>query len=103
MPRVNGATGFVTTPINYLASSQDELKGLEDWMAIAEKYGVNSVRLGSKEISNLFGGVSNNQWVGGTSTLDDARAEPWEAIPAIAKLAHQEGVAIIENCAARFS
>lgn len=98
---VNGATGFVTTPINYLASSQDELKGLEDWMAIAEKYGVNSVRLGRKEISNLFGGVSNNQWVGGTSTLDDARAEPWEAIPAIAKLAHQEGVAILENCAAR--
>nr|WP_319516828.1 FAD-binding oxidoreductase [uncultured Cohaesibacter sp.] len=98
---VDGATGFVTTPINYLASSQDELKGLEDWMSIAEKYGVNSVRLSSKEVSNIFGGVSNNQWVGGTSTLDDARAEPWEAIPAIAKLAHQEGVTIIENCAAR--
>ena len=98
---VKGATGFVTTPINYLASSQEELSGLEDWMELAEKYGVNSVRLSNRQVSDLFGGVSNNQWVGGTSTLDDGRAEPWEAIPAIAKLAHQEGVAIIENCAAR--
>nr|WP_321457464.1 FAD-binding oxidoreductase [uncultured Cohaesibacter sp.] len=99
--QVDGATGYVTTPINYLASSQKELEGLEDWMAIAEKYGVNSVRLSRQQISDLFGGVSNSQWVGGTSTLDDGRAEPWEAVPAIAKLAQQEGVSIIENCAAR--
>ncbi|WP_319410321.1 FAD-binding oxidoreductase [uncultured Cohaesibacter sp.] len=98
---VGGATGFVNTPINYLASSEKERAGLEGWMAIAEKYGVNSVRLSKKQIADLFGGLSNSQWVGGTSTLDDARAEPWEAIPAIARLAHQQGVTIIENCAAR--
>ena len=98
---VGGATGFVTTPINYLASSEKGLADLEDWMAIAEKYGVNSVRLTRQQVADLFGGLSNGQWAGGTSTLDDARAEPWEAVPAIARLAHEAGVDIIENCAAR--
>jgi glycine/D-amino acid oxidase-like deaminating enzyme len=35
------------------------------------------------------------------TTPSDMRAEPWVAVPAIARLAGREGVTIIENCAAR--
>ncbi|WP_316859614.1 FAD-binding oxidoreductase [uncultured Cohaesibacter sp.] len=96
-----GATGFRISSINYLASSEKELKNLEGWMQIAEKYGVKSRRLTRKDISECFSGQSNEQWLGGTTTIDDARAEPWQAGPAIAKLAHEEGAIILEDCAAR--
>lgn len=99
--QTNQQTGFKTTSVNYLASSEKELKKLEGFMDVAQRHGVNSQWLSAQQVSELFGGVSNNQWVGGTCTLDDARAEPWQAVPAIARLAHQEGVTILENCAAR--
>ena len=96
-----GETGFTTVPVNYLASSEKEMRNLEAFMEVAKRHGVNSVWLDRKQVAEQFGGVSNAQWVGGTATLDDARAEPWQAVPAIARLAGSEGVVIRENCAAR--
>ena len=97
----DGACGVRTTGVAYLASSEKEMAKLEDWMAIADRHGVNATRLGAKEAKNLFGDVSNGQWVGGTATLDDAKGEPWQAVPAAARLAHRDGAILIENCAVR--
>jgi len=38
---------------------------------------------------------------GAMTTPSDMRAEPWVAVPALARLAARQGVTIIENCAAR--
>lgn len=96
-----GACGFKTVGVHYLASSEKKLEGLENWLDIARRHGTDSRMMSRQEVSDLFSGASNAQWAGGTVTLDDARAEPWRAVPAVAKLAEDSGAAIVENCAVR--
>jgi len=45
-------------------------------------------------------GVSG-AWPGALYTASDMRAEPWLAVPALARIARREGVTVVENCAAR--
>lgn len=45
--------------------------------------------------------TSAPRYVGGLFTPTDGRAEPWQAVPAVAELAHLEGVVIRESCAVR--
>ncbi|MDP6165680.1 MAG: FAD-binding oxidoreductase [Gammaproteobacteria bacterium] len=96
-----GACGVKTLGISYLASNQKELAKLHEWMAIAEQFGMDSHALSQQQVNKLFTQPTNGQWLGGTCTPSDAKAEPWQAVPAVAKLAHSEGVLIRENCAVR--
>lgn len=96
-----GACGVKTTGIQYLASTEAEMQKLEEWLEIAHRYDVPSRSLSGEEIAESFGGLSNGKWVGGTLTENDAKGEPWQAVPSVAKLAHEEGVLIRENCAVR--
>ncbi len=96
-----GATGVTTAGTSYLASSAKEMAVLEGWMPIAREHGLDTRLLSRTEAQALFSGEADHTWVGGTTTPSDARGEPWAAVPAVARLARTDGVAIREDCAVR--
>ena len=97
----NGQCGVHTAGVNYLASNEVTMGELEDWMPIAQAHNLDSRRLSKKQVAANFSGQSNQQWIGGICTPSDSRGEPWVAVPTVAKLAHQAGTLIRENCAVR--
>lgn len=99
-----GKTGFKRGGLCYLASSEKKLERRETWLDIARECQLDCRMLSKAEVDDLVKRGNNpdaHQWLGGLYTPNDARAEPWQAIPAIAELAQSEGVTIIENCAVR--
>ncbi|MEM1375924.1 MAG: FAD-binding oxidoreductase [Pseudomonadota bacterium] len=95
-------TGFKRGGVIYLASTEAELAKREQWLKTAREYQLDSRLIGRIELANLIQqGDGAHQWVGATWTPSDARAEPWQAVAALAELAQSKGVAFRENCAAR--
>jgi glycine/D-amino acid oxidase-like deaminating enzyme len=99
--QTNGTCGIVTTGINYLAATNEKMAVNEQWLDIARRHGLHSELMTAKQVSDSFSGKSNDRWVGGVSTPGDAKGEPWQAVPAVAKLVRQAGGKIRENCAVR--
>jgi glycine/D-amino acid oxidase-like deaminating enzyme len=97
----NGQCGVVTAGTYYFANNQSEMAAHELWVSKARDFDLDSTIVSDKEISNAFSGKANHQWIGGLYTPSDARGEPWAAVPAVAKLAHDAGALIRENCAVR--
>lgn len=102
---VGGSTGFSREGVCYLASSEKKLARRESWLEIARDHQLDTRMLSAAEVADLIdrsgGNGTAHEWVGASYTPSDARAEPWQAIPAIAELAASEGVTIIEDCAVR--
>ncbi len=98
-----GRTGFRREGILYLASDEATLERREKWLAVARHHQLDTRLLSAREVSALIdqGGAGAHRWVGATYTSSDARAEAWQAVPALADLARSKGVQIQENCAAR--
>lgn len=92
--------GLRQTGVTYLAMKTTEIGGYEDWLPHAKAHGLDSEILTAKQTANL---IPNGQagWVGALHTASDMKAEPWVALPAIARAAVRAGVIIIENCAVR--
>ena len=100
-----GKTGFRRGGVCYLASSDKRMERHEKWLEIADQHQLGSRLLSKKDVDELIdrsgAGPEAHQWIGGSITPNDARAEAWQAIPAIAELAQEEGVLIAEDCAVR--
>lgn len=92
--------GLRQTGVTYLARSDKDIARYEDWLVFARKHGVDSRVVTPGEISTLIPNAVNG-WAGGLTTPSDCRAEPWLAVPAMARAAVRAGVTILENCAAR--
>ena len=71
-----------------------------EFVALAGSLGVDTRLLDPAETARLIPGMSR-RYKGGMTTPSDMRAEPWVAVPTIARMAAAEGVSIVENCAAR--
>ncbi len=102
---LGGKAGFKREGVCYLASSEAKLKSRENWLEIARDHQLDTRMLSKGEVDELIDRAGANgsahEWIGGSYTASDARAEPWQAIPALAELAQSEGVTVIEHCAAR--
>ena len=102
---VGGRTGFKRGGICYLASTEAKLEKRSQWLETAKQCQLDTRMLSKAEVDKLIDrkqrGSGAHEWVGATYTPNDARAEAWQAIPAIAELAQSEGVQIVENCAVR--
>lgn len=103
---LKGKAGFVRGGCLYLARSEDRLAKFAEWMEIAKTHQLDTQMLSRAELAkhidlSACDPSSSSPWVGGIWTPSDARAEPWVAVPAVAKLAQSEGVTIIEDCAVR--
>ncbi len=86
--------------VAYLASSAAEVGRYENWMPHAVANGLDSRVLTPAQVSDLLPDAGR-QWHGALWTAGDMRAEPWLAVPALARLAEKDGAVLRENCAAR--
>ncbi|OCW57308.1 NAD(P)/FAD-dependent oxidoreductase [Hoeflea olei] len=95
-------TGFRREGILYLSSTQKDLDNQAAWLDVAERHQLDVRLLDSAGVAKLVdSGPGGKRWLGGVWSPTDARGEPWLAVPAVAELAHHQGVLIRENCAAR--
>ncbi|HET8903369.1 MAG TPA: FAD-binding oxidoreductase, partial [Saccharospirillum sp.] len=72
----------------------------QQWLPYAHQAGVDSRALSAQELAEHLPGARGN-WLGGLYTPSDARAEPWLAVPALARLAKRTGAMLREHCAVR--
>ncbi len=99
--RVAAETGFRTCGIAYVADSEKEMAKHEHWLNNhAKLHGIDSRLLNSEEVAELLPG-SPVKRAGGLYTPSDARAEPFLAVPAMARALQKLGGQIFTQCAAR--
>ncbi|QFU08940.1 N-methyl-L-tryptophan oxidase [Rhodobacteraceae bacterium THAF1] len=96
----NGALGFQQTGTLYFASDAKTLAAYAGWAATAADLGLDSRMLSTADLAEMLPDA-NAGWTGALWTPSDARAEPWVAVPELARLAAREGVTIREDCAVR--
>lgn len=92
--------GLAQAGLTYMAKDAAEMAEFVGWMPHAKANGVDSRLLSRKELADMIP-KAQRDWAGGIFTASDMRAEPMIAVPTLARLAVQEGVTIIEDCAAR--
>ncbi|QXT40815.1 NAD(P)/FAD-dependent oxidoreductase [Gymnodinialimonas ceratoperidinii] len=97
---LQGRLGLRQIGVTYLARSDKDMAGYEDWIARAQPHGVSSTTMGRAAVQELLGQPEGN-WVGGLHTPTDLKAEPWVAVPELARLAQEAGALIREGCAVR--
>ena len=99
--RVGAETGFRQSGIVYLAETNAEMAAKEKWFAENVKaYGLDTKLVGGAEANSLQPG-STRKWKGALYTSADGRAEPFLAVPAMARAAQRLGVKIVQGCAVR--
>lgn len=99
-PQLDTDIGLKQVGIAYLAEGEKTVKKYRKWLRHAQANGLDSQLLSPTEISGLIP-LAKAKWHGGLFTPSDMRAEPFLAVPALARLAAKEGVLIVENCAVR--
>ena len=91
---------FTAAGCVYLAEDERKLAGFEEWCDIAREHQLETRMLSPDEVRGTVPGIEG-RWVGGMLTPSDGRAEPFVAVPALARAAHRLGVSIVEGCAVR--
>lgn len=99
--QTNGQCGVTTCGTYYLARTEEEMAGFEPFLDCARQHGLDTRLLSARELSEAVFSGGPHDFGGALCTPSDARGEPWTAVPAVARLAAQEGVLIRENCAVR--
>ncbi|MBS0123925.1 NAD(P)/FAD-dependent oxidoreductase [Thetidibacter halocola] len=95
-----GRLGLRTVGISYLARTEADLARFEGWLSQAQPLGVTSTMLTREQTHALLGGPRAG-WIGALHTPSDMKAEPWDAVPELARLAVASGASIRERCAVR--
>ncbi len=98
--RVGADVGYRTEGVIYLAKSQEARARQDVHIALAAKHGIQVDRLDATDIDQLIQGHPG-AWPCAVRCVGDGRAEPWVAVPAMARAAHGLGAVILENCAVR--
>ena len=91
---------FTAAGCAYLAEDERQLSRFEEWRDIAREHQLDTCMLSAKEARETVPGVEG-RWVGGMLTPSDGRAEPFVAVPALARAVRGLGVSVTENCAVR--
>jgi len=92
--------GLTQGGITYMSRTEKRAAGFERFTKIAAEHGLDTRLLSSKDLRQHIPGMQRD-FVMGMVTPSDLRAEPWLAVPAIARLAASVGVEIVEHCAVR--
>ena len=92
--------GLRTTGVSFLARTEEKLAEYETWIAHARPWGLDTCLRSRDALKNEFHDVADI-WCGSLHTPSDMRAEPWVAVPAIARKLAKSGATLIENCAVR--
>ena len=92
--------GFRQQGVLYLASSEKKMAVRERWVELAKEHQLTSLKLSASEVADKIK-TTDSRWKGAVFTPSDGRAEPWIAVPAIARAVNKLGVVIREDCAVR--
>ena len=92
--------GLRQSGVTYLARTAKDMAAFEDFMRIAAAHDLDTRLVDGQELPSMISGM-DRKFSGAMTTPSDMKAEPWLAVPALARLAARKGVRIIENCAAR--
>jgi glycine/D-amino acid oxidase-like deaminating enzyme len=99
--RVGAETGFRQCGILYMSETDAQFAEREAWhRTVAVPHKLKSRLVTSKDVAHLAPG-SLRTWRGGLFTAEDGRAEPFIAVPAMARALQARGGMIFTNCAAR--
>lgn len=98
--RIGEDVGFRQEGVLYLAESERELAELAEWLTVSRSHGLDTHLLGVPKLATLLESRPG-QWTGALYTPSDGRAEPWVAVPRLARAAQRLGVHLAENCAVR--
>ncbi|MHA6325574.1 NAD(P)/FAD-dependent oxidoreductase [Roseivivax sp. CAU 1753] len=96
----HGRLGLRAVGVHYLTRSEAQLARYADWLKAAEPFGPTSQLLSRADIARTLPGARAD-WIGGLHTPTDMKAEPWVAVPELARLARDAGARIVERCAIR--
>lgn len=92
--------GYRQTGVLYMADTDVEMNQFESWLSLAKAHGLDTRLLNTAGVGEQLPGAGN-AWKGGLLTPSDGRAEPWQAVPALARAAQRVGTGIYEDCAVR--
>ena len=98
--RVGAETGFRAAGTMYVCDDARALARQEAWLDHARQYQIEARMLGPEAVAQALPGA-RRRFAGGIHTPTDGRAEPFQAVPAIARAAQAAGVTILEHCAVR--
>lgn len=99
--RLGPGLGWAQAGVTYLANGPADLAAFEGWLPHARAHGLDTRMLTPAEMQVMFPGLRPGTWAGALHTASDARAEPFVALPLVARAAAAEGLAIREGCAVR--
>lgn len=98
--QIGSPTGFRRTGIMYVAYTDADEKHWTRWHEIGNRHGVVTHELsGAKVVEKLPGMAAQPRMA--LYSPDDGCAEPWLAVPAMAKAARAAGVRVLTQCAVR--
>ncbi len=92
--------GFARRGIAYLADTEEQLARHAQWLDVAEQHQLDTRLLTGPEVDALIQGPPG-RYAGALYTPSDARAEPFVAVPALARAVQRAGGRIVEDCAVR--
>ncbi|ABD56207.1 NAD(P)/FAD-dependent oxidoreductase [Jannaschia sp. CCS1] len=95
-----GRLGLRQVGVTYFARDMKALAGYQKWVEMARPYGVSSHIMTRDKLLEVLGHPVG-PWVGGLHTPTDMKAEPWVAVPELARMAQSDGAMLRENCAVR--
>jgi glycine/D-amino acid oxidase-like deaminating enzyme len=98
--RISGETGFRQTGIAYLCETDADVAMYEGWLKHAAPLGLDSRLVSGEALGALIPGMAK-PFRAALHTPSDGKAEPFIAVPAIARAAAARGAHIITNCAVR--
>lgn len=99
--RIGAETGFRTCGIVYMSDTAETFAKKQAWFeSVAKPHALSTRVVSGSEIGKLVPGCLKS-WSGGIYTADDGRAEPFLAVPAMAKALQKKGARVFTNCAAR--
>lgn len=91
---------FTQSGCLYLADTKAKLGQFEEWYEVARQHQLATRMLSQNEVKAKYPNIRGD-WIGGMLTETDGRAEPFVAVPALARAAQRAGVCIAEECAVR--
>ncbi|MEC3863222.1 FAD-binding oxidoreductase [Mesobacterium sp. TK19101] len=100
-PLTNQDIGLQRVGVTYLARTDSEMADYALWLRIARAHDLDTELLDRAALARRFPELAGGSYAGALVTPSDMKAEPWVAVPALARIAAREGVHIVENCAAR--
>ncbi len=96
----NEDLGLVQSGLTYLGENAKDMAEFEAFVSLARANGVDSRILSTDEVAASLTGASR-RYLGALHTPSDYRAEPWVAVPRLARAAVRAGAILIESCAVR--